>query len=262
ESEYINIVRLEENPKVSKLVIGRYDAIIIFEDDSFKVETTRGEDVRLVIEGMLTGEITEINIEDEETRGAVSNILGFNMILTLLLGLQIYMFYFEERGGINKRIVSTNVSYLKYLFSHFAVVLIYLFIPAVVIITSSLFLFNLYTSIAISQIVFIIFVLCFFGASFGLFISTVSKSLEASFAVGNMFVILTSLISGSFVAVTDNRIFTAITQILPQRQIMDHIGNLENMVAGNWTGMVYVMVVSLVLILIGTQTEKRLMSKR
>jgi len=117
-------------------------------------------------------------------------------------------------------------------------------------------------SVAISQVVFIIFILSLFATSFGVFISTISKTLESSFAVGNMFVILTTLVSGGVVAVTDNRIFELTTRVLPQRQIMDYISNLENGATANYTGMIYIIIISAFLIFVGVYNEKRLISRR
>jgi len=260
ESDEINISVIEEVPTDAELVIGKYDAVIVFEGNSYEVITTKGEDVKLAIQDVLEGK--EPNWNDESSRAGVTNIFGFTMMVILLLGVQMYAFYFEERKGINKRIVSTNISYLKYILSHFIVVLIFLYVPVAVMVTISIYVFNIVTVLSILQVLAILFVLCFFATSFGMFLNTLVKTFETSMMFGNMTIILTTTISGGFAPVTDNKIFNTITQILPQKQIMDYIIALENNVDTHLWGIAYILGLSIVFIILGAIFEKKLMPTR
>jgi len=260
QSDDIKVTILNEEPRDVDLVLGKYDAVVIFQGDAFEIKTTRGEETKQAIEEILKGNVP--NWGSGNTRGAVSNIFGFNMMIILMLGVQLYKFYFDERNGINKRIISTNISYTKYLFSHFIVVFLFLFVPACIMIISSIFIFQISTAVTILQILFILFVLCLFATSFGLFLNTLAKSIESSMMIGNMIMILTTIISGSFVAVTDNKVFTAITKILPQKQIMDYTIALENKTNSNLMGIIYIIGLSAVFTLLGIWAEKKLMANR
>lgn len=261
QSENIIITKLEEEPTDAELVIGKYDAVVIFEGDTFEVKTTKGEEVKQSITEILMGDITKLNTE-ENTRGSVSNIFGFIMMVILLLGIQMYTFYFEERNGINKRIIGTNISCIKYLLSHFIIVLLFLFIPTAVMIIGAIFLFNITTVVSVLQILFILFVLCLFGASLGLLINTMSKSIEVSFTYGNMIVILTTIISGGFAEVTDNKIFSMISAVFPQKQIMNLTIGLENGTNPSFFGMVYIIALSIIFIVCGIVIERKLIAHR
>ena len=163
---------------------------------------------------------------------------------------------------MNKRILVTACSCWQYLLSHFVVVLSFLFVPAFIIISLVLYLFHIPLSIDYGLFVFILFLLCFFATSFGLWINVLSKTIEESMMIGNMFAIIGTIVSGGFVQVTDNVIFHTIVQIFPQQQIMSLLLALENQTSLPSIGIVYVIVVSFLFILTAVIIEKRKLPSR
>ena len=223
--------------------------------------STKGETYNQTITLLVNGQINSLPVNDNQ-RGSASNILGFLMMVILLLGGQIYKYYFDERTGINKRILSTSVSCYQYLLSHFIVVYIFLFIPATIIICSALFVFKITLSIALWKFILILALLCFFATSFGLWSNVLSKSLEESMMFGNMFAIIGTIVSGGITQVTNNEIFNYVVQFFPQKQVMTTLSALENKNVLPTSGIIYSLLLSLVLIISAIVIEKRKLSVR
>lgn len=261
ENKEIHYTKLEQVPENSELVLNTYDAIIIQNEEGIEIKSTNGKEFEQAILLMVTGQIDTLQ-DNSNQRGAASNILGFLTMVILLLGVQLYKYYFDERNGINKRIMGTSIRTSEYMLSHFLVVLGFLFIPAVTVIIGAIVIFNITIAIAMWQFVLVLFLLCFFATSFGLWMNTVSKTLEESMMIGNMFAIAGSIISGSFVQVTDNQIFNNIIQFLPQKQIMSLLEALESNTTIPYIGILFVIGISIVLLTLGILIEKKKLPSR
>jgi ABC-2 type transport system permease protein len=259
ENEYIQYTYLDEMPKTSQMVLNQYDAIVVWENQDIKVISTKGEEFNQMVSSIINGEATSTSLKTDE-RGNATQIIGFLMMVVSLLGVQIYVYYFDERNSIDKRILATSIRYHQYMLSHLIVVLCFLFLPAFIILLGAMILLHITLSIALWEFSLILFLLCFFAASFGLWINALSQTLEESMMFGNMFAIVATVVSGGFVEVTHNEIFNHIIQILPQRQMMLLLNALENGTAIPILGIVYVIVLSLIMIWIGVVVEKRRMS--
>lgn len=260
-NDQIEYIHLDSIPNTSQLVLNQYDAIITQENQNITVLSTKGEEYNQMIQLLVSGQLNSLPDTDDQ-RGSASNILGFLMMVILLLGGQIYKYYFDERNGINKRILSTSVQCYQYLLSHFIVVLCFLFIPAVIVICGAIIIFDIVLSIALWQFVLVLLLLCFFATSFGLFINVLSKTLEESLMFGNMFAIVGTIVSGGFAQVTDNEIFNTIIQVFPQKQIMLLLNGLESNTTLPYLGIFYILSISIILILSAINIEKRKSSYR
>lgn len=260
-NDSIEYIYLDTMPDTSKLVLNQYDAIIEQTSQGMEVTSTKGEQFDQAIQLLVSGQIDSLP-NDSVERGTASNILGFLMMVVSLLGVQIYSYYFDERNGINKRILSTSVPCYQYMLSHFTVVFGFLFIPAILVICGSIWAFDIILSIALWQFVLLLVLLCFFATAFGLWINSLSRSLEESMLFGNMFAIVGSIISGGFVQVTNNEIFNQVVQVLPQKQIMSTLSALEGNTTIPYLGIGYVFVVSIVLIIVAIFIEKRKLPTR
>ena len=187
-NDEIQYIPLKEIPKNSQMVLNQYDAVVYQEGLNVKVLSTKGEEYNQAIQLLMNGQIDSLSTD--KGRGTASNILGFLMMVISLLGVQIYSYYFDERKGINKRILGTSVHCYQYMLSHFIVVFSFLFVPAVTVICGALFIFDIALSIALWQFVLTLMLLCFFATAFGLWINVLSKTLEESMMLGNMFAIV------------------------------------------------------------------------
>lgn len=261
ENETVRYTQLDTMPTNSQLVLNQYDAIFTMEQDDIKVTSTKGKEFDQAILLLVNGQLDRI-ISSNSQRGAATNILGFSMMVIMLLGVQLYNFYFDERNGINKRIVGTTIRCSTYMLSHSMVVFGFLFLIATTIICGMIILFDITIAMSLWSFIFVLFLLCLFATSFGVWINSLSKSQDESLMLGNMFAIVGSIICGSFVQVTNNELFNQITQIFPQKQIMSLLSALENNTAIPYLGIVYILGLSVILIISAISIEKRKISIR
>lgn len=262
ENEHITYSYLEEVPKTSQIVLSQYDAIVEANGNELNIISTKGESFDQAVPFIISGQVDPMQTEDT-ARGAATNIIGFLMMVITLLGVQLYSnYYFYERGSIHKRILSTSMNCTQYMLSHFIVVLTFLCIPALIVIQGALLLFDISLAISFWEFTGVLFLLCFFAASFGLWINSLSKSMEEGMMFGNMYAIGASIVAGAFVPITENEIFNNIVQLLPQKQIMTLLSALENNSNLPITGLIYVVIISFFLIVIAIYVEKRKLPNR
>lgn len=257
--ETVKITKLDKKPTMSELVKGKYDAVVDYENDKYIIDTIKGNDFKNNINDVLNGKVPNFNTSLK--RGVISNLVGFITMFILFVGVQIYYYYYKEKGGINKRILSTNIGYIKYSLAHFISSFIMIFIPTIVIILLSRYIFNITSSVSNLEIIFIIFVLCILSTSFGFLIATLFKTDDGGSMVGSMIVILTTLISGSFFNIKADRIKDILSHLFPQKYILDFTICLENNIHANVIAMFSIIVFSLVLVLIGVNINKYKLSK-
>jgi ABC-2 type transport system permease protein len=247
KSSEVNIIKLEDKVPLSDLVKNKYDAVITFEAGSVKVDTIKGSDYKSKLEKMLKGE--EVTIKDGEKRGVAANIIGFLTMFVLMLGVMLYKFFFDDKKGISKRVISTNISYGQYVASHFISVFIMLFIPTAIITVLSKELFNLDTRVTALELVFVVLVLTLLASAYGLLISSLVKEEESASMLGTMINLITTLLAGSFFTISNNKLISKIGEILPQKHILDFTISLENNDVITYGNLLNVILVSLMMII-------------
>ena len=178
KSDEINIIKLESKVPLSDLVKNKYDAVISFENGKAQVDTVKGDDFKSKVERILKGE--RFDFKDGEKRGIAANIVGFITMFVILLGVMLYRFFFDDKKGISKRIISANISYKQYVVSHFISVFIMIFVPTVLITVLSKELLNVDTTVTAMQLAFIVLVLSLLSSAFGLLMSSVAKEMESA----------------------------------------------------------------------------------
>lgn len=256
KSAGVNITYLDSTPPLSDLMQGKYDAIVnVNNDKSFDIQTIKNENFKAAIEDTLSGKTPHWNLSSK--RGEISNLTGFIMMFVLLIGIMLYRFYYEEKNGIDKRILSSPITYIKYSLSHCIVVLGIVFIPMIIIILGYSLIWGFDTNMNNLDLCLIFGLMALLGSSLGLFISSIVKSDDNAVLVGAMTVISTTLLSGSFRDITSTKITMFISKILPQKYILDYAMNLENNQKVNSLGILYVLILCLLFILLSLYFNKR-----
>ncbi|EKQ56764.1 MULTISPECIES: ABC transporter permease [unclassified Clostridium] len=245
-SNEINVIRLEAKVPISELVKNKYEAVISFEDGRAVVDTIKDNDFKNKLERIANGE--KVTLEDGEKRGIASNIVGYITMFVILLGVMLYRFFFDDKKGISKRVISSNISYEQYVLSHFISVFLMIFVPTVLITVLSKELLKLDTRVTTLELAFIILVLSLLSSAFGLFMSSVTKEMESASMLGTMINIITTLLAGSFFTVSSNNLINTIGNIMPQKHILSFTISLENGIGINYVDIISVIVVSLVMI--------------
>jgi len=246
-SEEFNIIKLENKVPLSDLVKNKYEAVIYFENGKAEVNTIKGDDFKSKLEKIVNGE--NITIKSGEKRGVAANIVGYITMFVILLGLMLYRFFFDDKKGIAKRIISANISYEQYVFSHFISVFIMTFIPTVLITILAKEVLNLDTRVTGSELTFIVLILSLLASAFGLLISSVLKGEENISMLGGMINVITTLLAGSFFTISNNNLINTLGSIMPQKHILDFTIALENGKGLSYIDILNVILISFIMII-------------
>jgi ABC-2 type transport system permease protein len=244
----VNIIKLKDKVPLSELVKNKYDAVVTFENGKAEVETIKGSDFKSRLENILKGE--EVPIKEGEKRGVAANIVGFLTMFIIAQGVMLYKFFFDDKKGIAKRVISSNISYEQYVASHFVSVFVMIFAPTAAVTILCNKLFNLETSITMLELTFIVFVLSLLAAAYGLLISSIVKDEESASMLGIMLNIVTSLLAGSFFTISNNKVISSIGQLLPQKHLLDFTISLENGKGISYSNLLSVILFSLTMIIL------------
>ncbi len=205
-SKYLTCTKLEEEPKLSELVEGKYDAIIEYKNDKYEIKSVKGAKFEKSLDELLNnGKTIEQAFAEKQNRGVIGNLVGFLSMLLLLLGSILYKFYYQDKGGIARRIVVSKAGYIKYILSYPLSVFLVLFIPAWSITLISSSTLKLGETIKFPELTFMIFVLCLLGASYNFFVASFSRHEQNGGLFATMTVMMTSLLSGSFIEIAKGR---------------------------------------------------------
>ncbi|WP_238915885.1 ABC transporter permease [Clostridium sp. YIM B02555] len=221
-----NITQLENKVPLSDLVKNKYDAVIYYEDGKVQVDTVKGNDFKSKLLKIANGE--NVEIKDGEKRGVAANIVGYITMFIILLGVMLYRFYFDEKKGISKRVISADISYEQYILSHFVSVFIMIFVPTVIVVTIAKEVLKLDTNVTVFELDFIVLELALLASAFGLLISSIVKEEESASMLGVMINIITTLLAGSFFTISNNTLINIISDIMPQKHILNFTIALEN----------------------------------
>ena len=80
----IEYIHLDSIPNTSQLVLNKYDAVIVQENQNLKVLSTKGKEYDQMIQLLVSGQLDSLP-DTGDQRGSASNILGFLMMVILLL---------------------------------------------------------------------------------------------------------------------------------------------------------------------------------
>lgn len=245
-SDEVNIIRLANNVPLSDLVKNKYDAVVLYENGKNKVETIKDDNFKNKIEKIVNGE--NATIKDGEKRGVASNIVGYITMFILLEGVLLYKFFFDDKKGIAKRVISANISYEQYVLSHLVSVFIMIFVPTVIITILSKELLGFDTRVTTIELAFIVLILSFLGSAFGLIIASITRDMDSAGMLGNMISIITTLFAGSFFTISNNNLVNIIANVMPQKHILNFTIALENGKGLSYMDLLNVILISIIMI--------------
>ncbi|OCA97212.1 ABC transporter permease [Clostridium beijerinckii] len=251
----VKVTSIEEQPKFSDLVQDKYDAIVMYENGKYNIETVKGETFKTALEDALNGKTPSWG--NDLKRGTISNLVGFITMFILLVSVMLYRFYYEEKNGINKRILSSTINYIEYSLAHCTIVFTMIFMPTILIILLYSGIWGFNSNVSNLQLILIFFVLCFLGTALGFMISSIVKYDQNATLIGAMLVIITTLLSGSFRPVPQQGLAKIISEMLPQKYILDFPLAIENYKNVNYISIIIILIFSIVLIFLGIIINKR-----
>jgi ABC-2 type transport system permease protein len=247
-SKMLSIVAEKQEPPYSALVRQQYDAYVIDKGNGdYSIITLRNGQFKAMLTELLKNPDAPIPT-DKSDRGVGVNIFGF-MLMFLLMGVFMNLFTFaddKEKGQLS-RIAISPVSFSGYLAAQF-IYCLSMFLPSYLMIALMKAIgFNI--GFSLLQYALLLFVLALLGISFCLLLNTLLKKPDNASMLGNVILVLSSILSGSFYSFSkDNRILDDIVKILPQKQLLDFAQELQNGgVLSNLMPLCYVVAFSLVL---------------
>lgn len=258
KAKTIKMIPLTQEPPLSELVQGKYDAVIIEDEEGYEIKTIKGQEYENLLRQVIDGKVdVEELFKSVENRGVISSQIGFLTMLLMLLGSMLYKFYYQDKKQTDKRILYANVTYKQYILSHIIVVFIILFAPTICICILANIIFKLNMFVSILEIIFIIFTLCLLATSFSFFIASSTKTEENGSLLATMVIVITSLISGSIMEVSKQGLTQKLAHLFPQRYIIDFTIRVERGEAGNYINMWTIILASFILLILGGIINKK-----
>lgn len=229
QSSAAKIVYLEQEPPLSELILGKYGAVVTFEDGNPRITTIKSEDYKNSVLHFLNDPNNYFDkVINEESIG--TTIIGFLIMFLLMQGLSTMVLFSEDRQQDKmKRIFSSPSSFSGYLFGQVIFTLLLNFLPIFI----SIFFIKLILPISLGFTVFwygfLLFIICLLSSAFALFISTFIESADSANMLGSVIIIVTSILSGGFYSFDQNNAeLSTFIKVLPQKKILTASTFIEN----------------------------------
>lgn len=230
KDDRIKIDLMKQKPATSKLLLGKYAAIVDEKNDgTFDVIDINSVASKKIIEDFLkVGKISESDESEGEKRGVGTRILGFLIMILLMQGVALITLYPEDRTlKTFRRVLTAPVSERQYLFAQGIFTFLFIFIPTYLAIVITKVCFGVEIGYGFLMLAILIGILSALSTSLALFIASVLDR-DISLAATGIYVI-TSILAGCFYSfTTSNKILDTICSIFPQKEYMTLIQGIEN----------------------------------
>ncbi len=232
QSSQFTVEVVDKKPTQGDLVLGKYVAIVEDKNDgNYKVTSFKSEnDIKVIEDFFKSSKIPESYKGEDQImaeRGVGTNILGFILMILLMQGVALTIFFEEDRNiKTFRRILTAPVSEKEYLFSQGMFTFLCLFIPSYLAVTIITVCFKINIGFSFGMLALLIMLLCALATTFGLFMTAVLDS-EISLVASGISMI-TCVVGGCFISFTDNnKVLDAICSIFPQKHYITMIHGIE-----------------------------------
>lgn len=226
----LKITTLTEIPSVSQMVMGRYDAILIEQQDgSFDIQTIKSQEIKdAILQLIETGSLPETFHADK--RGIGSMIIGYLLMFLLMQGATLMCMFAEDKEHKQiTRVISSPISLGRYLAAHslFSFLILYLPTLGILGIIHIVAPFNL--SFSFLQYAALLALICVFATAFALFINSLTAKSDNANMAASSIVVMTSVLAGSFYSFEKgNAILEKVIQVLPQKAYLNIVHQIES----------------------------------
>lgn len=253
QNSNLKITEFKKAPAKSELVMGRYDAVVTFDNDGkYKIDTVKSDKLKSRLENMLDGK--DISSSDTNERGVGANIIGYMMMFILMQGMLYVRTFSEDKEKHQiERIFCSPISFMSYLSGHLLFGFLFTFVPTLCIILL-MYLFNISIGFALWQYVVLIAVMSLISTCIPVFFYSLCKKEDTANMAGNSIIVLCTMLAGSFVSVGNKgSLFSKILYIIPQKDFMNFVEKWEHNSVNTNTliNIIYVIAFSLLLLFIG-----------
>lgn len=226
---FLKITSLEESPPRSKLFLGQYDAVVTYsKDDSYQIETLKGEGFRKKVEAILTNPL-DYAPDSTGIRQIGTSIVGFLTMFILMQGVStMYLFAEDKEHEQIKRIAASPVPLSGYLLGHSIFTFLFLLIPTLLVICVVKYICRIPVGFNFFEYLLLLSAICALATAFALFLQAAIQNGDSANMIGSATVILTSILAGSFYSFEgNNRALSVITSVLPQKLFLTLAEQLE-----------------------------------
>ena len=231
-TKYLKVKVLDKKPKMSDLLLNKYDAVLEDKGNGkIQITTIKGDKFKNTIENYLKApQNINANLDIGEKRGVGTNILGFLIMIILVQSVALMILYPEDRDFKTfRRILISPVSEGKYLLAQGIFNFIIIYISVFLAIVIAKVVFNVNIGFSYGNLAIFLSIITFLATAFALFITSAIDDLESSLMLGSVIITLTSILSGSFYSFSDNnKILDTIINILPQKSYLTLVQGVEN----------------------------------
>ena len=228
-SAYLNVTMLEKSPPLSELMAGKYDAVIVFDEQGgYEIQTIKGDEFMQTLVDLIN-DPASFQADDIGSRGKGTNIIGFIMMFVLMQGASLMFMFAEDKDKKQiQRIAASPVSFVGYLFAHSFFSFAFLFMPTAAMLGIAYVIPGVDMGFGFMTYLLLTALLCALSTSFGLFLVSMFKKADTSSMVGSASVVLTSVLAGSFYSFDKgNAILETIIKVLPQKAVLSLSDSLE-----------------------------------
>ena len=221
-SEYFQTTMLDNEPPLSELVAGKYDAVVVFDEKGvYNIKSIKDDEFVYILNAALQ-KPSSFNADQIGARGSGTNIMGFMMMFVLMQGgSMIFMFAEDKEKKQIKRIAASPISFTGYLLAHSFFTFIVLLAPIMPILVVARVLLGVELGIGLFQFFILVSLLCVLATSFAVFLVALINKSDSSNMVCSAITILTSVLAGSFYSFDrGNRILEVIIKVLPQKAFL------------------------------------------
>ncbi|QTD42078.1 ABC transporter permease [Sporosarcina sp. Te-1] len=219
-NESIQIEQMNEQPALSTLVMGKYNAFVeATEDNKFTVTTYKDDSFKKTIESFFESGKLPVN-HNAAKRGIGTSILGVVLLIALMQGVALTTFYPDDRNKSTfKRMMMSPLTSRQYLVAQGMFTFSCLFVPTYFVILVMKVCFKTDVGFGLGTLAGLLIIATALATAFSLFMASVMNR-NISLATSGIS-ILTCLQAGClFNYDSENKWLNAVTNILPQKPFM------------------------------------------
>ena len=228
-SAYLNITAMKQPPPTSELVAGRYDAVVVFDDQGgYAIQTIKSDEFKATLESIISDPSAD-HAGASGSRGKGTNIVGFILMFVMMQGVALMFMFAEDKEKKQiLRVAASPVSFGWYLSAHSIFTFMFLFIPIAVMLSIFCAIPGIDMGFSLATYLLLTALQCALATSFGLFLVALCKKSDTSNMAGSASVVLTSVLAGSFYSFEKgNKILETVIKVLPQKAYLSMSDSLE-----------------------------------
>lgn len=224
----VTVSHLTEDYSMLQLLKGKYDAVVTKEKNQLTVTSIKNEAFEKEVKQALLEPTSISSIQNGTQTG--SRIIGF-LLMFLLMSAVVNMYIFSEdkEKKIMERIVAAPISFWKLLLSYSLLTFSLLVVPSLAILVVVKTIMGVSIGFSFLQYLFLLCLISLFGTAYSLFIAAFISNGDQANMLGSMFVMLTTILSGSFFSFEGgNRWIDGFIKWLPQKKYLTIVESIES----------------------------------